>query len=513
MVRTRRYEPSEAPVGVCHDDGTMDASNTPIHHRSATEQATMIATREISSRELLDLYAERIEQFDGAVNAVVTLDLDRARTAADAADQATAAGRTLGPLHGVPITVKDALAVDGIRSTGGAIELTDHVPTADADVVDLVRRAGAIPFAKTNVPRWSGDLQTYNEIFGTTNNAWDTTRTPGGSSGGPATAVALGFTGFELGTDIGGSIRIPAAYNGICGHKPSYGLVPCGGYLDRVDYGRTEPDINVHGPLARSVDDLEVLMDVLAAPRPERSRAVTHRIPPARQDRIADHRIAVWSDHADCPSSADTRAAVDSAGDVLSALGAAVDPTARPDLDATAAAALGLWLVAAATSPSLTDDEFGFYRMLVDSPDTPDDIKRAVSSFVATPREWFAADDQRARIREAWHSFFGEIDALVCPVVVTAPFAHLQEGNLTSRTLPIDGVERPYADLLHWTVLIGMAYLPATVVPVGTTDDGLPLAVQIVGPYMEDRTPIAVARALRDELGPMTFPERAITPV
>lgn len=489
----------------------MDTSETPIHHRSATEQAAMIAAREISSRELLDLDVERIERLDGPVNAVVTLDLERARAAADAADAATAAGTSTGALHGVPITVKDALAVEGVRSTGGAIELAEHVATADADVVALVRRAGAIPFAKTNVPRWSGDFQTYNEVFGTTNNPWDTTRTPGGSSGGPAAAVALGFTGFELGTDIGGSIRIPAAFTGICGHKPSYGLVPCGGYIDRVDHGRTEPDINVHGPLARSVDDLEVLMDILAAPRPDRAVAVTHRIPPARHQRIEDHRIAVWADHTDCPSSADTHEAVESAGDVLAALGAQVDRTARPDLDATAAAALGLWLVAAATSPSLTDDEYGFYTMLANSPDTSEEIRRAVSSFTATPREWFAADDQRARVRDAWRAFFGDVDALVCPVTVTPPFLHLQEGNITSRTLPIDGVERPYTDLLHWTALIGMAYLPATVVPVATTADGLPVGVQIVGPYMEDRTPLAVARALRDELGPITFPEAPVT--
>lgn len=489
----------------------MGSSDTPIHHRSASEQAAMIAAREISARELLDLYVERIERLDGAVNAVVTLDLERARAAADAADASTTAGTASGALHGVPITVKDALAVSGVRSTGGATELADHVATTDADVVALVRQAGAIPFAKTNVPRWSGDLQSYNEIFGTTNNPWDTARTPGGSSGGPAAAVALGFTGFELGTDIGGSIRVPAAFNGICGHKPSYGLVPCGGYIDRVDYGRTEPDVNVHGPLARSVDDLELLMDLLAAPRPDRAVAVTHRMPPARHERIGDHRIAVWSDHADCPSSSDTRAAVESTGDVLEALGADVDRSARPDIDATAAAGLGLWLVAAATSPSLTDDEHDFYTTLANSPDTSDEIRRAVSSFTASPRDWFAADDQRARIRAAWHAFFGDVDALVCPVVVTPPFLHLQEGNITGRRLPIDGVDRPYTDLLHWTVLIGMAYLPATVVPVGTSSDGLPLGVQIVGPFMEDRTPIAIARALCDELGPIEFPDEPVS--
>lgn len=484
----------------------------PVHHRSATDLAAMIAAKEISSRELLEWFAARIEALDGAVNAVVTLDLDRARAAADAADEATASGATTGPLHGVPITVKDALAVDGVRTTGGASELADHVATGDADVVALVRGAGAIPFAKTNVPRWSGDIQTYNDIFGTTANPWDTTRTPGGSSGGPATAVALGVTGFELGTDIGGSIRIPAAYTGIVGHKPSYGLVPSGGYVDRLDYGRTEPDINVHGPLARSVDDLEVLLDVLAAPRPDRAGAIAHRVPPARHAHIDEYHIAVWANDDTCPSSADTAAAVTAAGDTLAGLGAHVDPDKRPALDAAEAAALGLWLVAAATSPSLSDDEHDFYTTLAADPATPDEVRAAVSSFVATPREWFAADDRRAQLREVWAAFFGEIDALVCPVIVTPPFEHLQSGNVTSRSVDVDGVARPYTDLFHWTILIGMAYLPATVVPVGTTDDGLPLAVQVVGPFLEDRTPIAVARALRDALGPMAFPEAPISP-
>lgn len=490
----------------------MEHHDTPVHHRSATELAAMIAAKEISSRELLDLYVSRIETLDSVTNAVVTLDLDRAHEAAADADAATAAGSPTGPLHGIPITVKDALAVEGVRSTGGAVELADHVAPADADVVALVRRAGAIPFAKTNVPRWSGDIQTFNDIFGTTNNPWDTSRTPGGSSGGPAAAVALGFTGFELGTDIGGSIRIPAAYNGIAGHKPSYGLVPCGGYIDRVDYGRTEPDVNVHGPLARSVDDLELLMDLLAAPRPDRVIAVTHRMPPARHEHIADCRIAVWSDHPDCPSSSATVDAVEAAGDILAALGARVDRQARPAIDATAAAALGLWLIAGATSPSLTDEEYAFYTALASSADTPDEIRAAIATFTATPREWFAADDQRARIRDAWRGFFGDVDALLCPVVVTPPFVHLQDGNVTDRTLQIDGVERPYTDLFHWTMLVGMAYLPATVVPVGTSRDGLPVAVQVVGPYMEDRTPIAVARALREELGPMSFPEAPASP-
>jgi amidase len=483
-----------------------------LHHASVTALADLIARRRVSSRELLDHFAARVEALNPAVNAVVTLDLDRAGDAASAADAMTADGRSSGPLHGIPITVKDALAVAGVRSTGGAIEMVDHVPARDADVVAAVRAAGAIPFGKTNVPRWSGDLQTFNEIFGTTNNPWDTTRVPGGSSGGAATSVALGFTGFELGTDIGGSIRLPAAYCGVAGHKPSFGLVPCGGYLDRVDYGSTEPDINVHGPIARSVDDLELVLDVITGPRPDRRPAVRHQLPAARHDRIDSYRVAVWSDVQVCPSSAHTAAAVEKAGDVLASLGAHVDRAARPDLDSNAASQLGGWLIVSAMTPALRDDEVAFYATLASKPDLPGPIAAAISAYVASHREWLAADVARTRLREAWHRFFGDIDALVCPVSVSPPFHHTQDGTVADRRVLIDGMSRPYLDLLWWTMLIGMAYLPSTVVPVDVTPEGLPVAVQVVGPYLEDRTPLAVARALRDSLGPMHFPEAAATP-
>ena len=178
--------------------------------RSATELASAIAKKDVSSRELLDLYLARVDQLDEAVHAVVTLDADRARDEATKADDETARGERRGVLHGLPITIKDAIEVGGIRSTGGAVELRDHVPTHDAPAVANLKNAGAIVFGKTNLPRWSGDLQSYNEIFGTTNNPWDTSRGPGGSSGGAAAAVASGLTSFEVGTDIGGSVRIPS---------------------------------------------------------------------------------------------------------------------------------------------------------------------------------------------------------------------------------------------------------------------------------------------------------------
>ena len=477
-----------------------------LHHKSLVELRNLIALKQLSSRELLDHFAARIDAHNPLVNAVVTLDLDRARETASEADAATASGRATGSLHGLPITVKDALAVRDVRSTGGAVEHKDHIPDRDADVVALVRAEGAIPFAKTNVPRWSGDIQTFNEMFGTTNNPWDTTRTPGGSSGGAATSVAMGFTSFEIGTDIGGSVRFPSAFCGVVGHKPSYGLVPCGGYIDRVDYGLTEPDVNVHGPIARSVDDLEVLLDILAAPRPQRAGVVTHRVPPARHDRIDEYRVAIWSSDAACPSSNDVAGAVERTGDVLAALGATVNRSARPEINANASSQLNLWLIAAATAPSLSAEEFERYRAIATTPGIPAEVVATLSSFTTSHWEWMAADVARNHHREQWRQFFREHDALVCPVAITTAFPHTQEGGLTDRTVVVDGAERPYMDLLWWTVLVGGVYLPATVIPVGTSPEGLPIGVQIVAPYMEDRTAIAVARAIRNELGPMQFP-------
>ena len=199
---------------------------------TTTEQAAAIAQRTLGSEELLDLCLARIEQVNESVNAVCTLAVEPARERCRQADAASQRGESWGPLHGLPITIKDAIATAGIRSTGGATALRDNVPTSDAPAVASLKAAGAIVFGKTNLPEWSGDFQSFNEMFGTTNNPWDLTRTPGGSSGGAAAAVACGMTSFELGTDIGGSVRLPSAFCGVFGHKPSWGLIPTFGYLD-----------------------------------------------------------------------------------------------------------------------------------------------------------------------------------------------------------------------------------------------------------------------------------------
>ena len=215
-------------------------------------QAAAIAKGELASRELLDAQLARIEAANPALNAVVSVDAERARSAAGAADDAVARGESIGPLHGVPVTLKDAYEVAGWTSTGGSTQLSGHVPDRDAPAVAALREAGIVLLGRTNVPEWSGDVQTYNDVFGVTNNPWDTSRTPGGSSGGAGVAVATGMSSFELGTDIGGSVRIPAAFNGVCGHKPSWGVVSTAGYLDHAAGSQMPRSVNVFGPLART---------------------------------------------------------------------------------------------------------------------------------------------------------------------------------------------------------------------------------------------------------------------
>ncbi len=257
--------------------------------------ADAIRRRELSSRELLDHYLERVEALNAPLNAVVTLDPEGARLAADAADASLARGDDVGPLHGVPMTVKDTYQTAGMRTTCG-LSAWDHVPEHDAEAVRRLRGAGAVIFGKTNTPALAGDWQTYNPIFGTTNNPWDTTRTTGGSSGGAAAAVATGMTALELGSDIGGSIRFPSNWCGVCGHKPSWGVVPQSGLLPPAPGTLSSTDLQVVGPIARDVDDLELAFGVLAGAAGQAAVGWRLELPAPRAVTLGDLRLALWLD-------------------------------------------------------------------------------------------------------------------------------------------------------------------------------------------------------------------------
>ena len=276
---------------------------------------------------------------------MITSDFEQARKAATAADEAVARGESTGPLHGLPVTIKDALQTRGMLSTGGAVELKDNIPAEDAPVVKAIKDAGAIVIGKTNLPRWSGDVQAFNEMFGTTVNPWNKDRVPGGSSGGASTAVATGMTSFEIGTDIGGSIRFPSAFCGVFGHKPSFGIVPSTGYLDHQAGGTTEADINVIGPIARAAQDLELLLGLLV--RNERPWLVKLDPPPAD---VTELRVAAWLEDPFCPIDIEVSEVISNAAEQLEASGMTVDRNARPNIDPDSASLLGMWLVGAAVS-------------------------------------------------------------------------------------------------------------------------------------------------------------------
>lgn len=447
---------------------------------SATEQVAAIRDGRITSRELLDLFASRIERLNPAINAVVTLDLESARADADRADAEAARGEWRGPLHGLPITIKDAIEVAGMRSTGGAVELTDHVPTQDAPSVARLKAAGAIVFGKTNVPRWSGDVQTYNELFGTTNNPWDLDHVPGGSSGGPAAAVAAGLTAFEVGTDIGGSIRIPSHCCGIFGLKPSYGVVSQRGYLDHVGGGVTDADINVFGPLARSAEDLDLLLGVLAGPDADRAPAWRLDLPAPREVSLSELRIATWFEAPGVPVDRDYLAILRRTADALADAGAKVED-AHPPVDFATQVHLFDLMIAAAVSPSLDDS-----------------IAEAASG---SHLAWLRNDDARAELRRVWAEWFEGYDALLCPVLPVPAFRHDQEGDILSRTLMVNDEEHPYLLVTSWTGLIGIVGLPSAVPPIGRTPAGIPVGVQVVTPYLRDREAVLLAGVVAEVTG------------
>ena len=474
--------------------------------QSATAQLRMLANGDVSSVELLDLHLERNRRIGGEINAVVTIDEVTARSSAAAADASRAAGDPVGPLDGLPMTVKDALATKGMRSTGGAVELTDNVPDHDAEAVARVRDAGAVVFGKTNLPRWSGDAQATNEIFGTTNNPWDLTRGPGGSSGGASAALAAGLTPLEIGTDIGGSVRLPAHFAGVCGHKPSFGIVSQLGYVDHVTYGSGEADVNVVGPLARSVADVELLFDLLIGPRADQAQAWSLELPKPRGT-AREVRVGAWLDDVACPISTEVRAVLEDAVAAVVADGVAVDQGARPEHAFSDVFDVGLPLISAATSPGRSDEEFEALTRVADGHDDADPTlaMRARASTVSH-RDWILLTERREANRRSWARFFTNHDILLAPVSFVPAFEHQYEGTLYTRSLEVDGEQRPYAHVIAWTSQFGYVYLPSTVVPVGWTPSGLPVGIQVVGPYLGDRTTLEFASYLESLLGGYRVP-------
>ncbi|MEV6955529.1 amidase [Streptomyces sp. NPDC051183] len=471
-----------------------------LHLAPAREQLTALRRRTVTSRALLEQYLQHIARTNPALGAVATLDAEGARAAADEADRHLAAtGKPLGALHGLPVTVKDALETKGLRTTCGSPDLTGHVPDRDADAVALLRAAGAVIVGKTNVPVMCQDLQTSNPLFGRTKNPYDDTRTAGGSSGGPAAAVAAGMTSLEVGSDLAGSLRLPAAYCGVYALRPSGGIVPTRGHIPRPPGWLTSSDMLTIGPVARNAEDLDVLLDVLAAPAPADAAAWRIDLPAPKRSRLADYRIGVWRDDPYCHVDESTRELLDRVAELVRSAGATVDDTTRP-VDLADSDRLFQRLMYATAAATATDA--GFADDIAAADKTPADSPGGLflHSRTMRHRDWLRANEDREKLRGTWADYFATHDVLITPATPTAAVEDQTSTPVPGRFITVDGVKRPYFDQTAWLNMAGHVRLPALVMPAGKTADGLPLAIQIIGPHLADRTVVDVAKHLARRL-------------
>lgn len=451
------------------------------NYRTASELLGELRSKRVSAAELLERAIARIEHIDEGINSVVVRDFDRARTAAKAADAARARGEDK-PLLGVPITVKEATDVEGLKTTWGFPAFKDFVAKADAAVVERLKDAGAIIVGKTNVATFLADWQSNNAIYGRTNNPYDLTKTSGGSTGGAA-AVAAGMVPLEIGSDLGGSIRVPAVFCGIYGHKPSFGIVPMRGFKPPPAPEGAGIPVTALGPLARSADDIALALDIIAGPDEMDATAYRLVLPKARRERLLDYRILVFSNH--------PAAALDD--EVSNALHALVDKLGR--LGAKVAHKSELL-----PDPMETLECFGKILMTATSRGGPPQQRPM------TAHEWMDTLDQQHRIRLKWAELFASFDVVLAPAFGTVAFPH--DDSQGERNLMINGKSTPYAVQGAWSSLAGLGNLPATVAPIGKTSHGLPIGIQIIGPYLEDRTTIHFARLLEKEFGGFKPPPR-----
>lgn len=441
---------------------------------SAVDLVAALAARSIGALELTDAAIARIEALDGEINAVVVRDFDRAREAARAADAALSRGER-APLLGLPMSVKESHNVAGLPTTWGFEEFRDWRAPADSLGVSRLKAAGAIILGKTNIPPALADWQSANPIHGRTRNPWDLTRTPGGSSGGGAAALATGMVPLEFGSDIGGSVRIPAAFCGVYGHKPTHGLIPSRGHAPPTRDGG-EPPISVVGPLARTAADLELALDILAGPAAEEAVAYRLDLPPARHARLADFRVLVIDSHpcAGVESEISERLAV--LAQDLSRAGARV-----------------------AHGSDLLPDLEDAHRVYMDVLVAVMSRRRPPEPNGLSAHAWMGLLEEQTLIRRKWAAVFQAFDVVLTPVLGVVAFPHIEEPDVWKRTLRIDGAEVPYRPQIAWPGMATLAHLPATAAPMGMTRGGLPIGVQIIGPCLEDRTPLAFARLLERE--------------
>jgi amidase len=484
------------------------AASSDLAYRTAGDLLKALADRQVSSRELVDAAIARIEALDTKINAVVVRDFDRAREAAAAADAALARGERQ-PLLGLPMTVKEQFGVAGLQTTWGDPKFKDWKPETDALTVQRLKSAGAVILGKTNVPIHLQDWQSYNGVYGTTNNPWDLGRSPGGSSGGSAAALAAGYVALEFRSDIYGSLRAPAHFCGVFSHKPSLELVPGrGAGPPQTPAIPARGDLAVIGPMTRSAADLALELAVLAGPD-ELMEGIGYKLalPAPRHDRLADFRVLVIDAHPLCPTAANVARALNGLADRLSKAGCQVvrQSPGLPDIALTSRVYRELLSAFhSADLPPQARERVEAAAKTLASDDRSLSAAQLRGLTMSHP-EWVHQSRIRGGLRARWQALFQEVDVVLCPPMVTAAFPHNHSPQFT-RQLDVDGTKVPYGDQGVWAGIATLNGLPATTMPIGRTESGLPIGVQIIGGFLDDRTTIAFAGLVEREFGGFTPP-------
>ena len=468
----------------------------------ATGQLIALESRRISAVELLKLSLARHEKTHGRINAVIAADLARALERAKALDDLRFRAETLGALAGLPMTIKDTIDVDGMPASSG-VEALRRRKAQDAVVVSHARRAGAVIWGKTNVPVMAADWQSYNPVYKTTNNPWDTDRTPGGSSGGAAAAVALGVTALEIGSDIGGSLRVPASFCGVYSHKPTWGAVSQIGHVPPHPGAHAERDLNVVGPIARSARDLRLLLSILEG------GAVAPKGPPAE---LRGLRIGLWLEEPAFVLDAEVRAVIENFAVELAQAGAEVTPITSP-VQAQDLLRAYLTLLGATLGPDMPagmrrqmEIARGPAKLALALGAPYDSWAGMALAYSARHSEWLDADETRCRLADQLKPAFEKFDVILAPATPVTAFPH-DHSNFASRKLVCsNGLKVSYLAMLRWVALATACRLPATTIPAGLTTGGLPVGVQLIGPSRSDTRLIAIAEAIEAALGGFQAP-------
>jgi amidase len=478
--------------------------------KTAVETSAALAARKVSAVELAQDAIDRIERHDAKINAICVRDFERGLAAARAADAELARG-VKKPLLGIPMTVKESYNIAGLPTTWGIPAQKDFIAKDDALPITRVKDAGAVILGKTNVPLGLGDWQSYNDIYGTTNNPFDLGRTPGGSSGGSSAALAAGYGPLSIGSDIGGSLRVPAFHCGVYAHKPTFDLVAMRGHtpppLPPLPSNR---DLSVIGPMARGAADLTLLLDAMAGPDPlDAGKAYRLELPVARHTELKNFHVLLIDTDPVMPPNTVVRGSLDKLAAGLAKAGVKVDRSSPLLPDFAASTRLYMRMLMSFLAASFAPEVYaGAQAAATALP--PDDMSlgaERLRGIALSHRDWLMADGGRLRLRAQWRELFRSYDAVICPIMPTQAYPHDHSDDQEKRRISIDGKDYVYPDQLAWPGIATLPGLPSTAIPTGFAPDGLPVGVQIVGPWLEDRTPLKLAELIEREFGGFVPPK------